>query len=135
MADQMKSMLQERRFDNLMGPKVPFMKDGILNLLQVADLTPEQRSQLIALGYGDLLQHDIGSLHSQGRTKQSIDFQLETVDQKRAATIIFSFASFTTSIHTHKLKLPKRIYIQMRFFTFPEVRTEAAYLTEQGPSQ
>ena len=33
MADQMKSMLQERRFDNLMGPKVPFMKDGILNLL------------------------------------------------------------------------------------------------------
>ena len=32
-ADQMKAMLQERRFDNLMGPKVPFMKDGILNLL------------------------------------------------------------------------------------------------------
>ena len=40
----MKDMLQTRRFDNLMGPKVPFMKDGVMNLLQVADLDKESRN-------------------------------------------------------------------------------------------
>jgi len=42
-SNQLKDMIQTRRFDNLMGPKVPFLKDGVLNLLGVAELTPGER--------------------------------------------------------------------------------------------
>ena len=71
-AEKMKEMLSMRRFDNLMGPKVPFMKDGVLNLLQVADLDNEQKHHLIRMGFGDILQH--GNLLSDHKRQDQIDF-------------------------------------------------------------
>ena len=41
MSQQIKHMLQTRQFDNLMGPKVPHVKQGVMNLLKVVDLPPE----------------------------------------------------------------------------------------------
>ena len=41
MGQQIKHMLQTRQFDNLMGPKVPHVKQGVMNLLKVVDLPPE----------------------------------------------------------------------------------------------
>ena len=38
---QVKEMMQVRRFDNLMGLKVPHLKHGVMNLLKVVDLSPE----------------------------------------------------------------------------------------------
>ena len=34
---QVKEMMQVRRFDNLMGLKVPHLKHGVMNLLKVVD--------------------------------------------------------------------------------------------------
>ena len=98
-----------------MGPKVPFMKDGVLNLLRVADLTAEEKHQLVTLGYGDMLHHQSPALTAGGvredGTVDGIDLHLEKVDPKRASTITFSFVSFTTSLHANPATLPKRIYI------------------------
>lgn len=41
MSQQIKHMMQTRQFDNLMGEKVPHMKQGVLNLLKVVDLPQE----------------------------------------------------------------------------------------------
>lgn len=38
---QVKDMMQTRRFDNLMGLKVPHLKSGVMNLLKVVDLSTE----------------------------------------------------------------------------------------------
>lgn len=38
---QVKEMMQTRRFDNLMGLKVPHLKHGVMNLLKVVDLSQE----------------------------------------------------------------------------------------------
>lgn len=41
MGQQIKHMLQTKQFDNLMGPKVPHIKQGVMNLLKVIDLPAE----------------------------------------------------------------------------------------------
>ena len=135
LSQQMKDMMQTRSFDNLMGPKVPHMKDGILNLLQVAELTTEEKMQLITLGYGDLLQHKNVHLSAVGVQRDALNLQLEELDSMKANKITFKFASFTTSVRAARPSLPRRVYIQMRFFTFPEVKTETAELTEPGVSK
>ena len=54
---QVKEMMQVRRFDNLMGLKVPHLKHGVMNLLKVVDLSPEDQIELIKMGYGDILRN------------------------------------------------------------------------------
>ena len=39
LGNSVKTMLQTRQFDDLMGPKVPMVKDGVVNLLKVVDLS------------------------------------------------------------------------------------------------
>ena len=56
MSRQVKEMMQTRRFDNLMGLKVPHLKHGVMNLLKVVDLSPEDQIELMKMGYGDLLR-------------------------------------------------------------------------------
>lgn len=41
MGSQIKTMLQTKQFDNLMGPKVPHLKSGVMNLLKVVDIPRE----------------------------------------------------------------------------------------------
>lgn len=41
MGQQVKHMLQTKQFDNLMGPKVPHLKSGVMNLLKVVDIPQE----------------------------------------------------------------------------------------------
>ena len=38
LGSQVKNMLQTRQFDDLLGPKVPHVKHGSMNLLKVVDL-------------------------------------------------------------------------------------------------
>ena len=49
-------MMQTRQFDNLMGPKVPHLRDGVLNLLKVVDLPLEDQINFIKMGYGDIMR-------------------------------------------------------------------------------
>ena len=61
-----------------------------------------------------------------------ISLELEATDQLRACTIAFKFVAFKTSVHANVLNLPKRIFLQMRFFTFPEVHTDSVSLIDPG---
>ena len=38
-----------------MGNKVPFVKTGVMNLLKVIDLPPEDQATLVKMGFGDIL--------------------------------------------------------------------------------
>lgn len=55
MGQQIKHMLQTKQFDNLMGPKVPHIKQGVMNLLKVIDLPAEDQATLVKMGFGSLL--------------------------------------------------------------------------------
>ena len=59
--------MQTRRFDNLMGLKVPHLKHGVMNLLKVVDLSPEDQLELINMGYGDILRNPSAQMRSQDR--------------------------------------------------------------------
>lgn len=41
LSHDVKEMLQTRNFENIVGPKVPHLKSGVLNLLKVVDLPNE----------------------------------------------------------------------------------------------
>ena len=57
LSNEIKDMMQTRKFDNLMGLKVPHLKHGVMNLLKVVDLSKEDQHELIKMGYGDLLRN------------------------------------------------------------------------------
>lgn len=57
LSSQVKEMLQTRSFDNIVGQKVPHLKNGVLNLLKVVDLPMEDRAELMRLGFGDILMN------------------------------------------------------------------------------
>jgi hypothetical protein len=112
-----------------MGPKVPFLKDGVLNLLKVIDLPRNERHELINMGYGELMLHHGAQLYSDTRLRDEIDLAREEADTRRASKISFTFIKLKTPLGANELLLPRKIYIKMRFFTFPELRTDQADLT------
>lgn len=73
-------MMQTRRFDNLMGLKVPHLKSGVMNLLKVVDLSTEDQIELQKMGYGDLLKNPAAQVRSQDRQADTIDLNREAMD-------------------------------------------------------
>ena len=129
---QVKEMMQVRRFDNLMGLKVPHLKHGVMNLLKVVDLSPEDQIELIKMGYGDILRNPSVQTRSSDQNKNRYDLQLEASDEFRACTVSFKFCTFKTSVHANPMTLPRRLFFQVRFFTFPEVHTDTVEVFEPG---
>jgi len=76
-----------------MGPKVPHLKQGVLNLLKVIDLPQEEQAALVKMGFGDLLQKAGGSQ----KPVDNIKLELEASDELKASTIQFKFIAFKTS--------------------------------------
>ena len=97
----MKEMMQTRRFDNLMGLKVPHLKHGVMNLLKVVDLSQDDQIELMKMGYGDLLRNPSAQIRSQDRQKDFISFDLEASDELHASQITFKFMVFKPSIHAN----------------------------------
>jgi len=54
------------------------------------------------------------------------------MDQLQASSISFKFVVFKASIHANPLSMPRRVFFQLRFFTFPEVKTDTVSLIEPG---
>ena len=75
-----------------MGNKVPFVKSGVMNLLKVIDLPPEDQATLVKMGFGDIL-------NKAGNSSKTSDYQmdLEETDDLKANTIMFKFLAFKTS--------------------------------------
>ena len=110
-----KSMLQTRQFDSMVGPKVPHMKNGVMNLLKVVDVPQEEIADLAKLGLGDLLRP------GKSLKEEAIDMEKEKFDDLKASTITFKFLVFKTSKTAQKSHLPRKIFFQFRFFSFPEI--------------
>ena len=110
LSGQMKEMLQTRKFDNLMGLKVPHLKHGVMNLLKVVDLPKEDQIELIRMGYGDLLHNPSAQIQSQDRQKDSLSLEAEAADQLHACQVTFKFVVFKPSLHANSQNLPKRLY-------------------------
>lgn len=84
------------------------------------------------MGYGDILRNPTAQMKSSDRQKDMYNIEAERSDQLRACAVSFKFVVFKTSIHANPQTLPKRIFLQTRFFTFPEVHTDAVSLIEPG---
>jgi len=39
-----------------MGPKVPFLTSGVMNLLKVSDISQQDQAEFMKMGLGDLLK-------------------------------------------------------------------------------
>jgi len=55
MANSVKNLMQTKQYDSITGMKAPLMKQGVLNLLKVVDLSLEDQASLVKMGFGDLL--------------------------------------------------------------------------------
>lgn len=120
-------MLNTTQFDNLLGPKVPMpTKGNVINLLKVNDLAPEDYAQYRSLGLGDIL--DI----QQPQAKPSLEKEYD--NELKANLIEFKFLAFKASEKPTSVALPKRIQLQMRFFSFPEIQTDSVSLVMPGVS-
>ena len=124
--------MAKQNYDNIMGPKVSHVGTNMLNLLRVIDLPKEEQAKLIQMGYGDLLKDPIPEARVGGNAKDRYDMQLEAQDTKRASTITFKFVTFRPSHQVDPASVPKRFHLQLRFFTFPEIRTDSVALVEPG---
>lgn len=116
-----KEMIQTRSYESIIGGKAPHFKQGVLNLLKVADLDRDDRAELIRRGFGDMLQNP--AHHAKGASNQhgNYDMEIEKADERKASTISINVVCFQTSQTVEESLIPRRFYIQMRFFTFPEV--------------
>jgi len=56
LGENVKTMLQNKQFDSMAGPKVPHMKNGVMNMLKVVDVPKEELADLAKHGLGDLLR-------------------------------------------------------------------------------
>jgi len=81
-----------------MGPKVPHLRDGVMNLLKVVDLPTEDQIGLIKMGFGDILQQPGTQTNSQGVEKERLDLRHEYEDDLKAQSICFKFICYKTAI-------------------------------------
>lgn len=59
---------------------------------------------------------------------KSYDLEIERNDPLKASTISLNIVSFKTSLTAPASQAPKRFFIQLKFFTFPEVQTDTIAL-------
>lgn len=93
-----------------------------MNFLKVVDLGQEDRAKLINMGFGELLANPA---HKSNKTlkKEQEQYKIEDEinDPLKASTISVNVVCFTTALKVNTALVPKRFFIQMKFFTFPEV--------------
>lgn len=110
LSSQVKEMLQTRSFDNIVGQKVPHLKNGVLNLLKVVDLPMEDRAELMRLGFGDLLMNP-SVKPNQDPKKTKYDLKFEADDPLKASTISINIVCFKTSLTAPIEEAPRRFYV------------------------
>jgi hypothetical protein len=99
-----------------------------MNLLKVVDLSNEDQATLVKLGFGDLLT----KAGTSTKPVDKINLELEMTDELKASTIMLKFIAFRASDKVDIKSIPRRMQIQMRFFTFPEIQTDVVSLVLPG---
>ena len=68
-------------------------------------------------------------------TKNDLDMKLEAEDNLKASTITFNFICLKASNTPVSHETPRRFYLQIRFFTFPEIQTDVVQLVAPGQNK
>lgn len=110
------------------------LTDGILNLLKVIDLPPEERANLVKLGLGEILTRPFNEVKTTGIVQERLSLDLERADPLKASKIYFQFLVYKTAMNANLEGIPKRVFFQMRFFSFPEIQTDSVSLINPAVS-
>lgn len=111
----------------LMGSKVPHFKADIINLLRVVDMSKEDRNQLMKLGFSEL-ENAKGTEKGADYKDSEPTLERERSDKLTASTFTLHVLMYETPSTAAESLIPRRFFVQVRFFTFPEVQTDVVQL-------
>ena len=131
LSQELRDMIQSRRFSNLFKDNVPYAGFEKVNLLKTVDLSIFEQASLMKQGLGDLLHHPTAQVLSSSINKDRFDMKLEANDTLKASQIQIKFISYKTPQGITQ-GFPKKFQIRFKFFTFDEVRTKYLALLMSG---
>lgn len=77
LSSNLKKMIQQQRFDDLLAPKAPYVGMGMINLLKTTDLPISDQINIIKMGQGELLQHPTAQITSNSIYKDVLSLDVE----------------------------------------------------------
>eukprot|EP00347_Sterkiella_histriomuscorum_P000155 403376962 len=123
LSEDLKKMIQQQRFDDLLAPKAPYVGMGMVNLLKTTDLPIHDQVNFIKNGYGELLQHPTAQILSTSIQQNQLSLQNELADPLKASTVTFKFLCYKAPVSPQDY-LPSKLFFQFKFFTFPSLQTD-----------
>jgi len=133
LSQQLKSMVQQQKFDDLLAPKAPYVGQQAVNLLKTTDLPLQDQMNFIKAGFGDALTNPAAKLHSDGFEKERLSLDIERSDSLKASVITFKFICFKTPSTGQLERMPNKLYFQLKFFTFPTIITDKVRIKAERP--
>ena len=133
-SNELRDMIQSRKFNNLFENNVPYAGFEKVNLLKTIDLGPEMQAKLLNKGLGDLLHHPSAQIISSAIIKENIDMKYEEENpQFKASEFTITFSGYRTpQACIDPSNMPKRFSFKFRFFTFNEETTDHLALVSDG---
>lgn len=64
LSSELKTLMQQRHFDDLLAPKVPYVSQNQVNLMKVTDLPIQDHANFIKAGYGDALMNPSAQINT-----------------------------------------------------------------------
>ena len=64
--------------------------------------------------------------------KDALSLEVEKLDPHRASAISIKIVAYKASPHAKPEEVPRRLHFHMRFFSFPEVKTDVVSLADPG---
>jgi len=85
LSNELREMIQSKKFNNLFDNNVPFAGFEKVNLLRTTDLSMRDQANLIKQGMGDILHHPTAQIMSSSIIKDKLDLQVEKADPLQAS--------------------------------------------------
>lgn len=109
----MKAMVQTKSFDSLSGgPRIPHLKNNVMNLLKCVDMSEEDQIQLTKIGFGNLINNGPQKspfMQNKNRMRDSLDLRKEKEDELKASTFTFKIVVFKTDKCAKPQEIPKNM--------------------------
>ena len=101
--------------------------------MKTVDMSDKDRDELMRSGLGDLLKHPSANIMSSSIRKEGLNMKLEADVKMQANMIHIKFVNFKTPKGPTG-HLPKKLFCQLRFYTFPPVMTDYMGINTQNDS-
>ena len=76
------------------------------------------------MGQGELLQHPTAQVTTTSIAKDRLSLDIEAADTLKASTLTFKFLCFKAPYTSSLEAVPRKMYFQFKFFTFPSIITD-----------